>query len=124
MSNSFLGLSVAAIAALCAIPVQASPYVNVERNQAYEGSSSIGSVTEFHVGYKSALSDNANWYGQLGPALLSPQDDDSSTQLSGKIGADVNLNTALNAYGEFSFVTTEGDADNGFASKLGLTYTF
>tara|TARA_Y100001963_G_scaffold69988_1_gene97446 strand:- start:17 stop:391 length:375 start_codon:yes stop_codon:yes gene_type:complete len=124
MSTSFLGISVAAIAALSAIPAQASPYINFERNEVYEGSSSLGSVNELHVGYKSSLGEKANWYGQLGPAFLAPENGDSSTQVSGKVGLGADLTDELNAYGEFSFVTAEGDADNGYATKLGLTYSF
>ena len=124
MSTSFLGISVAAIAALSAIPAQASPYINFERNEVYEGSSSLGSVNELHVGYKSSLGEKANWYGQLGPAFISPDGGDSSTQVSGKVGLGADLTDELNAYGEFSFVTAEGDDDNGYATKLGLTYSF
>ena len=124
MSTSFLGISVAAIAALSAIPAQASPYINFERNEVYEGSSSLGSVNELHVGYKSSLGEKANWYGQLGPAFISPENGDSSTQVSGKVGLGADLTDQLNAYGEFSFVTAEGDADNGYGTKLGLTYSF
>ena len=124
MSTSFLGATAIGIAALAAVPVNAAPYVNFERNEAYEGSSSLGSVNELHIGYKSSLGEKANWYGQLGPAFLAPENGDSSTQVSGKVGLGADLTDELNAYGEFSFVTAEGDADNGYATKLGLTYSF
>ena len=117
---AYAALAIAAVGG----PAMAGPYVNFERNQAYEGSSSLGSVNELHVGYKSALGEKADWYGQVGPAFLSPESGDSSTQLSGKIGANLGLTPNLDGYGEFSFVTAEGDADNGYASKLGITYTF
>lgn len=102
----------------------AGPYLNVENNQAWQGSDALGGVTELHIGYKANVSDNASLFGQLGPAFLTPDGGDSSTQLSGKVGGDVGLSDNLQAYGEFSFVTAEGDADNGYGTKLGMTYSF
>ena len=100
----------------------AGPYVNVEANSGWVGSDYEGTVTEAHVGYEGALGESAGWYIQAGPALVSPDGEETETEFSGKTGASVALSESLSAYGEISFIT--GDDDNGYGTKLGVTYSF
>jgi len=96
---------------------QAGPYVNVEANSGFIGSDYVGTATDVHVGV-----EGAGWYVQAGPALLSPDGDDTEVELSGKAGGSVGLTDALSVYGEVSFIT--GDDDNGYGTKVGAKYNF
>ena len=96
--------------------VQAGPYVNVEANSGYTGSDYTGTVTDVHMGL-----EGDNWYVQGGPALLTPDAEDGSVELSGKAGGSYPVNDALSVYGEVSFIT--GD-DNGYGTKIGAKYNF
>ena len=100
----------------------AGPYVNVEANSGWTGSDYNGTLTELHVGYEGDLGESADWYAQAGPALVSPDGEETSTEFSGKAGLGVALTERLSAYGEVSFIT--GDDDNGYGTKAGLKYTF
>jgi hypothetical protein len=105
----------------------AGPYVNLETNSGFTGSSYDGSVIETHVGYASDLGDASSFYVQAGPAFLLPSDGDETTELSGKVGISTDVTDQLEAYGEVSAMTTgemdfEEDLDLGV--KLGLTYSF
>lgn len=99
----------------------AGPYVNVENNGGYSGGDFLGSVTDFHVGFEG--SDGAyGYYLQGGPALVSPQSDDSEIELSGKIGGSIQATEQFGVYGELSFITAEEDPS--FGTKLGVKYNF
>jgi hypothetical protein len=99
----------------------AGPYVNVENNGGYSGGDFLGSVTDFHVGFEG--SDGAyGYYMQGGPALVSPQNDDSEIELSGKIGGSIQATEQFGVYGELSFITAEEDPS--FGTKLGVKYNF
>ena len=116
-----------ALAAVVAAPLFASaavagPYVNVENNAGFTGSSYNGNITEFHVGYEGDIGESAGYYVQAGPAVIAIDGADTDTELSGKAGLGIDLSEKLNAYGEVSFVT--GDDENGYATKLGLKYAF
>ena len=100
----------------------AGPYVNVEANSGWAGSDYEGTVTELHVGYEGELGESAGWYAQAGPAIVSPDGEESSTEFSGKVGVGVELTERLEAYGEISFIT--GDDDTGYGTKAGVTYRF
>lgn len=95
----------------------AGPYVNIEANSGWAGSSYGGSVIDNHIGY-----EGDNWYIQGGPSIVSPDGGDSEVELSGKVGGSVPLSEKLNAYGELSFIT--GDVDNGYGTKVGVKYSF
>jgi len=99
----------------------AGPYANVEYNQGFVGTESLGSSTELHVGFE-ASNDNGGFYVQGGPAVLTENGGDSETELSGKVGGNVGLTEKLGAYGELAFIT--GDDDNSYGAKAGLKYTF
>ena len=105
----------------------AGPYVNLESNSSFTGSSYDGSVIETHVGYESELGEASSWYIQGGPAFLLPNDGDETTELSGKVGLSTAVTEQLEAYGEVSAMTTgemdfEEDIDLGV--KAGLTFRF
>jgi len=100
----------------------AGPYVNVEANSGWTGSEYDATVTETHVGYAGELGEDAGWYIQGGPALVSVDGEDVETEFSGKVGAAVALTEQLDLYGEFSFLT--GDDDTGYGTKVGVTYSF
>lgn len=100
----------------------AGPYVNVENNAGFTGSEYNGNVTEFHVGYEGDLGEDASYYVQAGPAVIAADGEEIDTELSGKAGVGIALTEQLGAYGEVSFVTS--DDDNGYATKLGLKYSF
>ena len=102
----------------------AGPYVNVESNASYTGSDYTNSTTDLHVGYEGGLSDTVDYYIQGGPAIVAVDGADNDTQLSGKAGLGIDATDNLNFYGEVSVLTTEGDADNAWGTKLGAKYSF
>ena len=117
----------AAFAALAAPAAFAGPYVNIESNAGFTGTDYEGTVTEFHLGVEGDLSDNAGFYDQLGPAIVSPDGEDRTTELSGKVGVNVALSESLSAYGEIAAITADEmnlDEDLSVGTKLGLKWTF
>lgn len=112
----------AGAASLLAAPAMAGPYTNIENNAGFTGSDFDGSVTELHVGYEGDLGESAAYYVQAGPAFVSPDGEETETELSGKAGVGVDLTEQLEVYGEVSFIT--GDDDNGYGTKVGMTYRF
>ena len=102
----------------------AGPYVNVESNASYTGSDYTNSTTDLHVGYEGNLSDTVDYYVQGGPAIVAVDGTDNDTQLSGKVGADVNATDKLSFYGEVAVLTVDGDADNEWSTKIGTKYSF
>ena len=106
-----------------AVPAFAGPYVNVESNASYTGSDYNNATTDFHVGYEGGT-DTFGYYVQGGPAIVAVDNEDNDTQLSGKAGASVAATENLDFYGEVSVLTTEGDADNAWGTKLGAKYAF
>lgn len=118
-----------ALAAVAAAPLFAGaaiagPYVNVETNAGYTGSDYNGATTDLHVGYEDALGENAAWYVQAGPALVSVDGEDLDTEFSGKAGIGVDVTERVNVYGEVSFITVDGSDDNNYGTKLGVKYSF
>jgi hypothetical protein len=105
----------------------AGPYVNIESNSGYTGTDFDGSVLETHVGYENALGENGSWYVQGGPALQFPDGSDTSTELSGKVGASFDVTENTNIYGEISAATNnEIDLDEAVnvGVKAGVKYSF
>jgi len=103
----------------------AGPYVNVEANSGFTGSSYNGTATDLHVGYEGALGENASYYVQGGATVVSPDGGESDTVPSGKAGLGIGLTDALGAYGEVSFVGSgDSNVDRGYGTKLGLKYSF
>ena len=119
MLKSFLSTSgVLATSASAAI---AGPYANVEANSGWVGTENVGTSTEFHLGYEGA-NGVYSWYGQAGPAILSPNGGGSEVELSGKVGGAVQASEKFSVYAELSGIT--GNIDNAYNGKLGAKYVF
>ena len=118
-----------ALAAVVAAPFFASsalagPYVNIESNAGFTGTDYDSAVTDLHVGYEGALGESAGYYVQAGPAIVSIDGEDRTTELSGKAGVGVDVTENVNLYGEVSFLTIDGSDDNAYGTKVGVKYTF
>ena len=100
----------------------AGTYANVEANSGFVGSDYQGTVTETHIGYEGELSETADYYVQAGPAFVSEDSGDTSTEISGKAGVNVAVAEQVDVYGEVSFITDEDD--NSYGTKVGLKYRF
>ena len=95
----------------------AGPYVNVEANSGWSGSSFAGTTIDNHIGY-----EGNGWSIQGGPTIVSPNGGEAEVELSGKVNGSIPVTENLSAYGELSFIT--GDDDNGYGAKIGATYKF
>jgi len=112
---------VLAVAAASAIsPAFAGFYVNVENNGSYTGKDYNGSGTDLHLGYENGNAFGS-YYIQGGAYINNPDDGDSETNFSGKVGGNVVASKNIDVYGEFSIVT---DNTNSYGTKVGLKYNF
>jgi len=126
MIKSVIAASAAAVAFAPAAAL-AGPYVNVESNSGFVGSDYQSSTVETHLGYESALGDSSSWYIQGGPAIVIPDDADTTTELSGKVGLSVAATEQLSVYGELSAITSgeiDFDEDLSVGAKVGVKYNF
>jgi len=118
----------AVAAAFAPAAALAGPYVNVETNSGFAGSDYDSTLLETHIGFESALGDSASWYIQGGPALsFVDGEDDSTTEVSGKIGLSVAATDNLSVYGEVAAITTneiDFDEDLNANVKAGVKYNF
>ena len=112
-------LAVAAVSAV-STPCFAGFYVNIENNGSYTGKDYNGSGTDLHLGYEGS-NGSASYYVQGGALLNNPDDGESETNFSGKVGGSVAASEKIDVYGEFSIVT---DTTNSYGTKLGLKYKF
>ena len=120
-------LLLAGAASFMAAPAFAGPYVNIENNAGFTGSDFEGSVTETHVGYEADLGENSAWYVQAGPAFVSPDGDDTTTELSGKVGIGADVTDRINLYAEIAAQTQDEinfDEDLNIGTKIGVKYSF
>ncbi len=121
-----------ALAALAALPILstaalAGPYVNVETNAGWAGDDYTGAVTDLHVGYENDLGEDASWYIQGGPAIVSADGEEAETRYSGKVGVGIGITERVSAYGELSALTADTALefdDLNVGGKLGVKYTF
>ena len=113
-------LAVAAVSAVSSVPVFAGFYVNVENNGSYTGEDYNGSGTDLHLGYEGS-NGSASYYVQGGALLSNPDNSDSETNFSGKVGGSISAAEKIDVYGEFAVVT---DDENSYNSKLGIKYAF
>ena len=116
-------IALAAAAPFMAAPALAGPYVNVEANSGFTGSDYTGTTTDAHVGYAGEVG-SVGYYAQVGPSFVSVDGGESDTVLSGKVGASVAASENLSIYGEFAFAGGIDDADNGYGTKVGATWSF
>ena len=120
-------LAAVAAAPLFAGAAVAGPYVNVETNAGWTGSDYTGATTETHVGFEGALGTDAGWYIQAGPAFVTEDGGETTTELSGKVGIGVDVTERLNVYGEVAAITAgeiDFDEDLNYGVKIGATYRF
>jgi len=115
------------IAAGCAAPFFASaavaaPFVNIENRTGFTGTDYDATLTELHVGYEGDIGDDARFYVQGGPALVSPDGEETEVEMSGKAGVKVGVTENISVYGEVAFLTAEDDAK--VKTKAGIRYTF
>ena len=100
-------------------------YTNVESNASYTGSDFTTRTTDVHLGYEGDLgTESFDYYVQGGPAFVADDGVDGTTQLSGKLGANVAASEKLDFYGEISLLTADDDVDNSYGTKLGAKYKF
>ncbi len=106
----------------------AGPYVNVETNAGWSGDDYTGAVTDFGIGYEGNIGDGGSaWYIQGGPALVSPDGEETETRFSGKVGVSAALSSSVGVYGELSALTADTDLsfdDLNVGGKLGIKYSF
>ena len=102
----------------------AGPYVNVEANSGFTGSDYSGTTTDAHIGYAGEAGEDVSWYVQGGPSIVANDGADTETVFSGKAGASVAATERLALYGEVSFATGVDDADTGYGTKVGATFSF
>ena len=117
---------VAALSALSA-PAFAGPYANVENNASWVGNDFTGAVTETHAGYEFEAGEDAIIYVQAGPAFISIEDEDLSTEVSGKLGIVADVSENFEVYGEVAFLTEDQEFDVDtltLGTKVGATYRF
>ena len=106
-----------------AAPSVAGPYANIENNASWLDSEFGSGVTEVHAGY---AFDNGVYF-QGGPAYISVDGEENTSEYSGKVGYSRNLSEDLNLYGEVSFATEDQEFEFdqlNFGTKVGVTYTF
>ena len=113
-------LTIAAASAL-STPAFAGFYVNVENNGSYTGKDYTGSGTDLHLGYEGSNDSGASFYVQGGALLSNPDNGESETNFSGKVGGSISAAEKIDVYGEFSMVA---DDTNSYGTKLGLKYKF
>ena len=123
--------TIAAVAAspfLLAGAAFAGPYVNVESNIGYPDGDYGAATTDLHIGYEGSISENADFYAQVGPAFTAVDGTDGSeTEFSGKVGVSVAATDNLGVYGELAGITGEasnGDDEIDWTAKLGAKFTF
>lgn len=113
------------IAALAAAPLFATaaiagPYVNVEANSAYVGNDYEATLLETHVGFEGPVGPSADWYIQGGPAFTFVDgEDDTDTEVSGKVGIGFDVTESVNIYGEV-WAMTAGEVDFDEDLTVGL----
>tara|TARA_R110002020_G_scaffold78417_1_gene197222 strand:+ start:401 stop:775 length:375 start_codon:yes stop_codon:yes gene_type:complete len=118
---------VAALSALSA-PAFAGPYANVENNAQWIGIDEFQvGLTEIHAGYELQAGEDVAVYVQAGPAFIHIEDEDTETEVSGKIGIVADVSTNVELYGEVAFITEDQafELDTlALGTKVGATYRF
>ena len=112
-------LAVAAVSAV-STPAFAGIYLNAEVNSGFSGQDYTGSATDLHIGYEGS-NGSASYYVQGGALFSNPDNSDSETNFSGKVGGSISAAEKIDVYGEFSMVA---DDTNSYGTKLGLKYKF
>ena len=123
--------TIAAVAAspfLLAGAAFAGPYVNVESNLSYPDGDYSDATTDLHIGYEGSLTENADFYAQIGPSFEAVDGTDGTeTEFSGKVGVNIAATDSIGIYGELSGITDEdssGDDIVNWGAKLGAKFVF
>ncbi len=123
--------TIAAVAAspfLLAGAAFAGPYVNVESNLSYPDGDYSEATTDLHIGYEGSLTENADFYAQIGPSFNAVDGTDGTeTEFSGKVGVSIAATDSLGIYGELAGITDEasnGDDEIDWGAKIGAKFTF
>ena len=120
-------LFLAGAASFLAAPALAGPYVNIENNAGFVGNDYQSAVTDTHIGFEGDLGESAGYYIQGGPAFVSPDGGETTTELSGKVGVVAEVSENVELYGEVALRTAgeiDFDEDLNVGTKVGLTYRF
>ena len=123
MIKTAFAAAAAAVAFAAPGAALAGPYVNVEANSGFTGSDYTGTTTDAHVGW-SGESGAVSYGAQVGPSFVVTDGGESDTVLSGKVYGSVAATESLDVYGELSFAGGVDDADNGYGTKFGVTWSF
>ena len=124
---SIIFKSVAAVAALVLSggSAIAGTYANVETNAGWAGNDYTGAVTDLHIGYEGNIGEDAGYYIQGGPALVSVDGEEGSTEFSGKVGGNIAVTDRVGIYGELAAITDDQTFDDlNVGGKLGVKYSF
>ena len=128
MSSKSTIAAVAASPFLLAGAAFAGPYVNVESYLSYPDGDYSEATTDLHIGYEGSLTENADFYAQIGPACNAVDGTDGTeTEFSGKVGVTVAATDSLGIYGELSGITDEasnGDDEIDGGAKSAAKFTF
>ena len=121
--------ALALAATLASTPAMAGVYLNAESNASYTGNDFTSRTTDLHIGYAGSTEDGKlSYYGQVGPGFVhTDSDDETETEISGKVGLTVAASDSVDIYGEIAGITGEdssGDDIVDFSGKLGVTYNF
>ena len=123
--------TIAAVAAspfLLAGAAFAGPYVNVESNISYPDGDYGSATTDLHIGYEGSLTENADFYAQIGPQFGAVDGTDGTeTEFSGKLGVNVAATDSIGVYGEISGITDEDSSSEDIVNcgaKAGVKFTF
>ena len=120
---------IAAVAAapLLATSAFAGPYVNVEANASYPDGDYTSATTDLHFGFEGGT-EKVAYYVQAGPAFVhTDSDDETETEISGKVGVVVAVADGADVYGEIAGITGTDSSDDDivdFSGKLGVKYSF
>jgi hypothetical protein len=120
-------LIIAGAASFMAAPAFAGPYVQGEANSGFIGSDYSGTVTELHMGYEGNIGDSASFYVQAGPDFVSPDGEEMTTEIGGKIGIGADVSDNVNVYAEVAARTQAEinlDEDLAIGTKVGIRYSF
>lgn len=124
MIKKFFALSAASV--LCAAPVMAEQFVNLESNSSFQDGDYSSTRVDTQYGWQDSLGDKSKYYVQGGPSFVSRDEGDTGYQFGGKVGIKTEVTEDLTAYGELKGYT--GDeydfSDIKLAVKAGLKYTF
>ena len=122
------------IAAVAAAPLFAGaafagPYVNVEANASYPDGEYSTATTDLHIGFEGVTDEGTiGYYAQVGPGFVHTEaDDETVTEISGKVGVTVAATDSLGVYGELAGITGEdssGDDIIDWSAKVGAKYVF